>query len=298
MKKERVFKEVKWLLEITVATVLFGLGFDLFLEPGNINCGGVSGMAMIIKELIGKDTLLGFGTIAVVSLLLNVPLFLVGFKAIGRRFFLGSLLGTVLSSVFMQAFLPLEAVFTNNGDKLLYAVFGGVIIGVALGITFVAGASTGGSDIAARLLKLKFRNLPIGKLTMAVDIVVILLTGLVYRDYTNTLYSAVTLYVSSITIDAVVYRFDYSKVVIVISDRYEQIATAIDEKLCRGVTMLKAQGYYKRNDKFVLLSAVKRHQLEDMKSMVNGIDPNAFIIVCEAHQVLGDGFKRYSEKSL
>lgn len=298
MTKDRVLKEIKWLLEITVATILFGLGFDLFLEPGNINCGGVSGMAMIIKELIGRDTMFGFGTIAVVSLLLNIPLFLVGFKAIGRRFFVGSLLGTVLSSVFMQLFLPLETIFVNNGDKLLYAIFGGVVIGVALGIAFVAGASTGGSDIAARLLKLKFRNFPIGKLTLSVDIVVILFTGLVYRDYTNTLYSAVTLYVSSITIDAVVYRFDYSKAVIVISDKYEEIAKAIDEKLCRGVTMLKAQGYFKRSDKYVLLSAVKRQQLEDMKSTVNEIDKNAFIIVCEAHQVLGDGFKRYSDKSL
>jgi uncharacterized membrane-anchored protein YitT (DUF2179 family) len=131
-----------------------------------------------------------------------------------------------------------------------------------------------------------------------VDIIVVIGTGIVYRDINNTLYSAVTLYVSSLVTDAVVYRFDYTKVVLIITDKYEEVADAIGHRLHRGVTMLHAQGYYRRQEKFVLLSAVKRHQLSELQKLVNDVDENAFVIVQEAHQVLGDGFKHYQENAL
>ena len=194
----------------------------------------------------------------------------------------------------------------NQTDKLhrtvsttlITGVIGGVIIGAGLGIVFIAGASTGGVDIVARLLKLKFRNFPIGKILLCMDLCTAVATGIVYGEFNNTLYSVITLVLSSFVLDKVVYGMDYAKVALIISDRYEEIAQAIDTQLDRGVTLLHGQGFYLRSDKFVLLSAVKRKQLAQLKDLVMSIDPSAFIILQDAHQVLGDGFKRYDRNEL
>lgn len=183
-------------------------------------------------------------------------------------------------------------------EPLVAAIFGGVIIGAGLGIVFIAGASTGGVDIVARLLKLKFRNFPIGKILLCMDLCTAVATGIVYGEFNNTLYSVITLVLSSFVLDKVVYGMDYAKVALIISDRYEEIAQAIDTQLDRGVTLLHGQGFYLRSDKFVLLSAVKRKQLAQLKDLVMSIDPSAFIILQDAHQVLGDGFKRYDRNEL
>lgn len=288
---------VKWVAILIFGAVVYSVGFDLFLEPANINCGGGSGIAMILKELTGLETVFGIGAIAFFSLALNVPLFIFGYKAVGKLFFISSLISVVAAAALLHVFHPLTTVLQSS-DRLLNSIFGGLMVGLSVGIACLADGSTGGTVIAARLLKMKFKDLSIGKLTLIVDILVVIGTGIVFRDVTSTLYSAVTLYVSSLVTDAVVYRFDYSKVVLIITDKYDEVAAAISDQLHRGVTMLKAQGFYKRTDKFVLLSAVKRHQLAELQHIVNEQDENAFVIVQEAHQVLGDGFKHYQENAL
>ena len=298
MKLQTAWDYCKWIAVLIFGAAIYALGFDLFLEPANINCGGGSGLAMIIKELTGLENVLGISSIAFFSLMLNIPLFIFGFRAVGKQFFLGSLISVVASVLLLHLFQPLKSVLSDNQDILLNSIFGGLLIGLSVGVTCLTGGSNGGTVIAARLLKKRFKNLSIGKLVLAVDIVVVICTGIVFREIKSSLYSAVTLYASSLVTDAVVYRFDYTKVVLIITDRYEEVADAIDHYLHRGVTMLKAQGYYKRQDKFVLLSAVKRHQLAELQHLVNSIDENAFVIVQEAHQVLGDGFKHYRENSL
>lgn len=298
MKLKTTWDWIKWAALLVFGSAIYAVAFDLFLEPVNINCGGGSGIAMIIKELTGLNEVFGIGAIAFFSLLLNIPLFLLGIRALGKHFFVGSLISVLSAVVLLHLFRPLGTLLVDNQDKLLNAIFGGLLIGLSVGIACLAGSSTGGTTIAARLLKMRFKDLSIGRLTLFVDILVVIGTGLVFRDLTSTLYSAVTLYVSSLVTDAVVYRFDYSKVVLIITDKYEEVAAAIDSKLHRGVTMLKAQGFYKRQDKFVLLSAVKRHQLAELQHIVNLVDEDAFVIVQEAHQVLGDGFKHYEENAL
>lgn len=298
MKLNTTWDRIKWVAILIFGAAVYALGFDLFLEPVNINCGGGSGIAMIIKELTGLDNVFGIEAIAFFSLALNVPLFVFGYRAVGKRFFVSSLISVFFAVVMLHLFHPLGQWMPQSGDRLLNSIFGGLLIGLSVGISCLADGSTGGTVIAARLLKMKFKDLSIGKLTLIVDILVVIGTGIVFRDITSTLYSAVTLYVSSLVTDAVVYRFDYSKVVLIITDKYEDVAEAISTKLHRGVTMLNAQGFYKRQDKFVLLSAVKRHQLAELNHIVNDIDENAFVIVQEAHQVLGDGFKHYQENAL
>ena len=291
-KRNTVRLLLRNLLMIAVGSAIFSLGFDLFLEPAGISCGGVSGIAMLIVYATKSK----FLTVGILSALINLPLFFFGYHKIGKLFFFGSLLGMVVTSVGFDLFARILPI--PKTEPLVAAIFGGVIIGAGLGIVFIAGASTGGVDIVARLLKLKFRNFPIGKILLCMDLCTAVATGIVYGEFNNTLYSVITLVLSSFVLDKVVYGMDYAKVALIISDRYEEIAQAIDTQLDRGVTLLHGQGFYLRSDKFVLLSAVKRKQLAQLKDLVMSIDPSAFIILQDAHQVLGDGFKRYDRNEL
>ena len=286
---EKVKRKLGWVFATLLGSALFSAGFALFLMPNEMSSGGISGLAMVIVEL------LGVGSVGGLTILFNLPLFLLGGIKIGKRFFLGSALGTVVSSVLIDALATLPA---PEVEPLIAALYGGVICGLGLGIVFVSGTSTGGSDILIRLLKLRWRNVPIGQISMYFDAIVVVLTGLVFRNVSNALYTGVTVFLTGKVIDAVVYRFDYSKVVLIISPEYEAIAQAIGDKLYRGATFLHGEGSYSHKNTKVVLAAVKRQQLTELKELVMELDPDAFVIVQEAHQVLGDGFARYSREAL
>ena len=287
--KKRIWKEILWAGTTAIGSALFALGFAMFLIPNDINTGGISGLAMILREL------LGFGSIGTLTLLMNIPLFLIGGLKIGKRFFAGSLIGMVVSSVLMDLFALIPFA---TPEPLIGGLYGGVLCGAGLGLVFMAGASTGGSDILVRLLKKKYRNLPIGSISMMFDAMVVLLTGLVFRDINKALYSGVVVFVCGQVIDAVVYRFDYSRVALIISKEHEKIAKAISDQLDRGATYLHGSGSYTHQNIEVVLAVVRKGQLAELKELVMDIDENAFVIVQEAHQVLGDGFAHYSPDSL
>ena len=286
---ETIRQKYGWIVSTLLGSLIFALGFDLFLLPNDLNPGGISGLSVIIVEL------LGFGSVGTLSILINLPLFALGGIKIGKRFFLGSLIGMVSSSLLIDLLVLIPA---PQSEPLLGALYGGVICGAGLGMVFVTGTSTGGSDILVRLLKLRYRNVPIGQISMTFDLVVVVLTGLVFHDVTKALYTGVTVYICGKVIDAMVYRFDYSKVALIISPAYDEIARQIGLKLDRGATFLHGEGSYSGTPTKVVLAAIKRQQLAELKELVTRIDPNAFIIVQEAHQVLGDGFSRYSKDSL
>lgn len=287
--KKRIWKEILWAGTTAIGSALFALGFAMFLIPNDINTGGISGLAMILREL------LGFGSIGTLTLLMNIPLFLIGGLKIGKRFFAGSLIGMVLSSVLIDLFALIPF---STPEPLIGGLYGGVLCGAGLGMVFMAGASTGGSDILVRLLKKKYRNLPIGSISIMFDAMVVLLTGLVFRDISKALYSGVVVFVCGQVIDAVVYRFDYSRVALIISKEHEKIAKAISDQLDRGATYLHGSGSYTHQNIEVVLAVVRKGQLAELKELVMDIDENAFVIVQEAHQVLGDGFAHYSPDSL
>ena len=286
---ETIRQKYGWIISTLLGSLIFALGFDLFLVPNNLNPGGISGLSVIIVEL------LGIGSVGTLSILINLPLFALGGIKIGKRFFIGSLIGMVTSSVLidLMANLPVP-----QNEPLLGALYGGVVCGAGLGMVFMAGTSTGGSDILVRLLKLRYRNVPIGQISMTFDLVVVVLTGLVFHDVTKALYTGVTVYICGKVIDAMVYRFDYTKVALIISKEYNEIAHQVGIKLDRGATFLNGEGSYSGTPTKVVLVAIKRQQLAELKELVTALDPNAFIIVQEAHQVLGDGFSRYSKDSL
>ena len=284
-----VWQKISWVLWTIVGSAVFAMGFAMFLMPHDMNAGGISGLAQVIVEI------LGFGSVGTLSILINLPLFIMGGIKIGKRFFAGSLLGMLLSSVLIDAFAMLPV---PDMEPLICVLYGGVLCGLGLGVVFVSGTSTGGSDILVRLLKLRYRNVPIGQISMYFDAAVVILTGLIFHDVSKALYTGITVFVTSQVVDAVVYRFDYSKVALIISSEYEAIAQAIGKELYRGATFLHGEGTYHHLQTKVVLTAVKKQQLAELKELVIRIDPKAFIIVQEAHQVLGDGFSRYSKESL
>lgn len=274
---------------IILGSAMFGLGFNLFLKPNGLNAGGLSGLAMIFTRITGV------GSVGLLTMLMNLPLFAIsGFK-IGKKFVLGSLLGMISAAISIDAMAMFPAPST---EPLIGALYGGLLCGLGLGIVFAAGASTGGSDIIVRLLKRKWQYLPIGVIALSFDLAVVLLTGIVFLDITGALYCGIAIFVTSQVIDAVVYRFDYSRVVLVISSHSYEIASAITKRLNRGVTFLNGQGFFSGRDTRVILTAVRKQQLAELKRLIVGIDPVAFVIVQEAHQVLGDGFSKYSKDSL
>lgn len=286
---KKVSKEIGWMLLTAVGSTLFALGFAWFLIPNDINTGGISGLAMVLRELTG------LGSVGTLSILMNIPLFLVGGMKIGKRFFVGSFIGMIVSSAMIDVF---SLVPFSTPEPLIGGLYGGVLCGAGLGLVFLSGASTGGSDILVRLMKKKYRNLPIGAISMMFDAMVVLLTGLVFRDISKALYSGVVVFVSGQVIDAIVYRFDYSRMALIISKEHKAIAVAIGEKLDRGATYLHGAGSYTGKDMEVVLAVVRKGQLAELKELVMEIDPSAFVIVQEAHQVLGDGFSHYSSDSL
>ncbi len=286
---EKSLRHLLWMFKILLGCAMFSLGFNLFLVPNGLNAGGLTGLAMAWVHFTK------IGSVGLVTAIVNLPLFAIAGLKIGKRFFVGSLIGMLSISTLIDAFAFLP---TPETEPLIGALYGGVLCGIGLGIVFTAGASTGGSDIIVRLLKLRLQHLPIGTINIGLDVAVAVLTGIVFRDISRTLYSAIAIFITGQVIDAVVYRFDYSKVALIISPEYEKIARKIGEELDRGATFLQGQGSFSGKETKVVLTAVRKQQLSDLKRLVVDIDPNAFIIVQEAHQVLGDGFSRYSKESL
>ena len=277
-------------LIITASCALYAVGFNWMFDPNHISVGGFTGLGQIINYLLPG---LPIGTIVII---LNVPLFVLGWRFIGKDFLFSSVYATAVSSLMIDG---LAAVHTFKPmEPILACLYGGVIIGVSCGIMLREGATTGGTELAARLLKLKLESLSIGTLCLAIDILVTVTYALIFRDLTRALYGMISLSLISVSIDKVVYGPNAAKVAYIISDAYDQISHAIIHDMDRGVTLLHGEGGWSGEDKKVLLVAFKQKQIVALKQTVKSIDPNAFLIVCEAHEILGDGFREYKHNDL
>lgn len=290
MRTGKLWAAFRPYLWITLASAVFALGFDWCYVPNQITLGGMTGLGQIIHAIVPAIPV-GSAVIA-----LNLPLFLLGWRLLGWKLLASSLFATAATSLGVDL---LAACYSFPPmDPMLASVFGGALIGLSLGMVFLQGATTGGTDLIARLLKLRFGHLPMGTLVMAVDLVVIALAALAFHSLSSALYGLVSLYISSLVIDRVLYGLDNAKVAYIISDHNEQIADAIVHDLDRGVTILQGQGAYTGADKQVLMCAFKQREIASIKAAVKGIDPDAFLIVCNAHEVLGEGFRDYKKDDL
>lgn len=275
---------------ITLGSVIFALSFDWFFSPNQVAMGGITGLAQVINAL------LPWVSVGVASFVLNVPLFLAGWKLIGFHLLASSLYSMAVCSVAIDA---IAALYTfPPTDPMLACLCGGALMGLGLGMVFSQGSTTGGTDVVARLLKLKYPWLPMGKLVLVPDFVVLTLAAAVFGQVEPALYGVVALFVATRVMDLVLYGLDTSKVAYVITELWRETADALMEDLDRGVTILRGQGAYTGAEKHVLMVAFKQKEIVEIKRMVHQIDPSAFMIVCDAHDVLGEGFGEYQKEDL
>lgn len=274
---------------ITVACALYALGFNWFFVPNHFTVGGFTGVAQIINHFL---PMLPVGTIALV---LNIPLFILGWQKIGRDLLISSLYATAVSSLMIDV---LASVHTFGPmDPILACIYGGIVSGIGCGLLLHESATTGGTEMAARLLKLKFQGLSIGSLCLGLDVAVTIGYALCFRDMTRAMYGVVALYILSLLIDRVVYGPNASKVAYIISEQYEAITQKLLQ-LDRGVTLLAGKGAWSGQEKRIILCAFGRRHFIPIKKLVQSIDPDAFVIVCDAHEVLGEGFGQYDPTGL
>lgn len=268
---------------ITLGSVIYALSFDWFVAPNRFAMGGVTGLAQILHYLFPALT------VGAASALMNVPLFLIGWKKIGGHLLVSSLYAMVVSNAAIDG---LNLLFDFQPmDPILAAIFGGGVMGVGLGLVFAQGATTGGTDIVAKLLKLKWPWLPIGKLVVVPDTAVMLLVALTFGQLSAMLYGFIKLYTCSKAMDAVLYGTVDSRVAYIISDHWRELSDTLLQR--RGVTLLQAKGAYTGAEKQVLMIAFKQKEIVDLKRRVYELDPKAFLIVCDARDVLGNGFSAY-----
>ena len=274
---------------ITLGAVIYALAFDWFVAPNQIAMGGVTGLAQIVNALVPVLP------VGVLSILVNVPLFLAGWRLLGGRLLVSSLYAMAVSSLaidviaWMHTFPPM--------DPILATLYGGAGMGVGLGLVFSQGATTGGTDIIGKLLKLKFPWLPIGKLVMIPDMVVVILAAVVFGTVNAALYGLIQMYLLSKVMDMILYGWDTSRVAYIITDRWEETVQGLLD-MNRGVTLLQGKGAYTGAEKQVLLVAFRQREIGPIKRMLREIDPKAFFIVCDAHEILGEGFGDYQKEEI
>ena len=269
-------------LQILLGSFLGAAAYPLFLTPNRIAPGGITGIATILNHLLQWP-------VGTVSLALNVPLFIIGYKAMGRIFAFRSLVATVLFSVLIDV-IPFRPM---TDDPLLATLYGGVLLGAGLGLIMRGGATTGGSDMVARMVHKKFPFISTGAFLFAIDFVVVAAAGILIGT-SEALYALINIFLSAKVMDTVIVGFSSNKACYVISDRWERITQRIMREMDRGVTQLLSRGGYTGAERPTLLCVISRSEITTIKRIIGEEDENAFVIIVEAHETIGDGFTGFS----
>ncbi|MFR1758420.1 MAG: YitT family protein [Christensenellaceae bacterium] len=283
ISKHRLFRQVWPWVMLAIGSYAMSRAFTIFFVPNGIAPGGVTGIATLVHVVTGAS-------VGAVALLLNVPLFLLGYRQGGREFMAKTIVATVLVSLFID-YLPGSVTLAGHGDgdMLLATVYGGLLLGVGMGLVFRAGATTGGTDLAASLIHKKLHAVRIAWVLFAIDICVVIASAFV-SDMRVALYSLAAIFLSAKVTDFVQTGFDESKASYIISEQGETVKAAIMEHLERGVTVLEAQGGYTGQSKSVLFCVTSNREVTQLKKLVAEADPEAFVIVTPATEVMGEGF--------
>ena len=282
---KKLFKDI---LSDTLGSLLIAVGIYSFAEKLNIAPGGVSGIAIMVKYLLGLP-------VGLVSLFINAPLIVVAYKFIGKRFALRTL-GTVLIYTILidNAVTPFVPQFA--GDRMLGAIFCGICTGGGLGIIFQQGSSTGGTDIVGYLVEKKYPHIPIGKALMLVDTVIIVISVFVFKNVESALFAVVTLFAQTSVINHIVYGGEKGRNLFIISKHSERIAQRILEERDRGVTFINGSGAYSKKPSKILMCVVRVWEYHHIKEIVYSEDHNAFVIATEAEHIIGEGFTNAEKK--
>ena len=268
---------------IAIGAFIFSFGIAMFTSPNNIAPGGVSGIGTMLNHLFNIP-------IGSVILAFNIPLFIFSFKKFGRKFFKKSLFATFLTSSLIDI-LPFILEKHYIYSPLLASIFGGVSIGVGVGIIFLRGGTTGGADILAKFIKLKHPHLSLGTLVFIIDAVIVISTIFVYGSIEALLYSTVSFFVTSRAVDAIIFGAARSKMLLIITTQPQQIAKRIMNDIQHGVTLIPASGAYTNEEKTILLSVVRPNEVAEINKIVKEIDRSAFTVITESNEVFGYGFQ-------
>ncbi len=280
---KKIFEKIKEYALITVGTLISAVGISLFLAPHAVVSGGVSGIAIIINRFTGFP-------IGVAVLFMNIPLFIVGAIFLGKSFGIKSLYGAFIFSLFLDA-TSTDVILTQN--VLMSSLFGGTLLGIGFGLIFLTGATTGGTDIVAALGNKIIPAIDLGKWFFICDIIIISAGTIFMRNTELLLSGIVALFLNSWVLDYVISGFNVSKMVYIISEQSEQIAAEIMKTLERGVTGIKSVGMYTKGERTMLMCIVKKFELQKLEKIVESADPNAFVILTQAHKIKGEGFINY-----
>ncbi len=283
MKDNKYYNLVIEFLGLIIGCIPMSIGINMFFKPYTIAPGGLSGLSLVISETTGIS-------ISAIMLGIGIPLLLISIKILGKRDFIKTFIGMMILSAAISITAPLAEIVVTE-DVLLSAISGGILLGVGLGIIFSVDGSTGGTDLIALMLHRIIPRIPVSKFLVIIDGIVVVSAGIVNRNLETALYSAIALYTIVRIIDAISEGFDYSKAFMIISEKEEILRDAIVNDVKRGVTIIDGKGGYTNDSKSILLVVVKRKQEIHLKKLVKKVDPNAFIIVSDVHEVLGEGFK-------
>lgn len=273
---------IRNILAIIIGSALFAFSLNYLVMPNHLFEGGVTGLTLILYYLFNIQPWL-------MNILVNIPLFVIGWKLLGKKVLYLSILGTFSVTVWLAIFEKFPLAINLEHDLFLVSTFSGILMGIGLGLIFKAGGTTGGSDIIARIGH-KYLPYSIGQIILAVDIIILTFIVLVFKDLRLVLYTLMMVAIATRVIDFISDGGYGSKGLMIISQKSQDIATAIDAEIERGVTFIKAEGFYSKTPVNMVYSVIYKSQLQETKELIHRIDPHAFITITDAHEVLGEGF--------
>ena len=276
----KLFHFVKNYVIIVLGTLIMSLALNIFLIPNQIVTGGASGIGTMLYYITGINT-------GIWMLVVNVPLFVIGIKALGR----GAMIKTSVATVLLSVFTDLTAnVYFEDFDPFLSSVYGGVMMGCGIGLVFLTSAATGGSDLAAKQLEKHVNAISAGRLLLIIDAAIIISSTFVFKNYTAALYGFLSLYITGVFIDIITGGVNFAKAVYIISEKHEEIKSAVMLGMNRGLTMLSGEGGFTGKERPVVFCVITKGEIVRLKSIVKATDPNAFVIITDAKEVMGEGF--------
>lgn len=281
IKNSAVYSATLKYFLIALGALIYAAGFDFLLYPNDVVSGGVTGIAMILNKLAGLP-------IGIMTIVINIPLFFVAWRKFGLKFIIDSLLGMVLSSVFVDLLTIPRVALTD--DPLLACIIGGVIKGFGFGVIYWEGATTGGSDILAKLVRSRRPYINFGTIILVMDAVIIIAFAVIFKNYEAAMYGVIAMFVTTKVVDLVLYGINTCNVCYIVSSRSKEVAKEITVTMHRGVTILHGEGAYTGAEKQVLMCVVRRSQSVEIRRIVKNADPDAFLIVTDAKNVFGRGF--------
>ncbi len=292
IQKDKIFS-LRWIKNysmILIGAFIMASGFVLFITPYKIVPGGVYGISIVLHYILGTP-------VGMMALAFDIPLTLIGIKILGPRFGVKTVVGFMATAIFIDSltyFYGSEPLVV--GDALLSSIFGGLFLGVGLGLIFKAKATSGGSDIVAMIIG-KYTKMPIGQLIIIVDSAIVLIALIAFDDWKIPLYSLIVIFITGKVVDVILEGMSYDKVLFIISDKSHEIRDKIVNDLNRGGTFLQGEGMYKKDEKSIIFTVVSRREMSMLREYINHIDPNAFVTAINSNEILGNGFKSLNDKS-